>query len=514
MQTIRRNDPCPCGSGKKYKKCCLSKNDNSPFLTKANTVCLAIVAILLVSVFLRFYGFQKPHGLTFDEGLYSEFIAEQLMKDPLNYSTQEAYRYQTSLGGNIPKYLDRPLFKHPPLYNYFIALSYKLFGSSHLSAVSVSIMFGSLMILIVFLLGRELYDDRVGILAAFFLCIDPVHWICSEKIWMETTMSFFMLAAVYLFVLGQKRKVYMVLSGLSVGLAMLTKYPGALAFLAIISFAMFFDRSLFKQKYFWVLCFVSILVFSPWIIWNWSVYDNLNDAFLSAHIVGAYWKKAIKILSEHKGFLSGFSVLAVFLFIIRNKISSFFGDKPSASMALARRRLIPVLGILVFICAYLASQLFRDVFKGIFIWTDTFRVGWVYPFAGESWHFYIKRLNEFSPTYLFSFFSIFFIFGKNRGDRLLILTSILILAAFSLIGSYQSRYILPAIPFLLLLSARWLVWAYDKLVQNNDVTTTTPNAQAYRALLNISLMGVVVYFIIKTLRTGWLLAIGPDFGYF
>ncbi|UCH82539.1 MAG: SEC-C domain-containing protein, partial [Nitrospiraceae bacterium] len=24
MQT-GRNDPCPCGSGKKYKKCCLSK---------------------------------------------------------------------------------------------------------------------------------------------------------------------------------------------------------------------------------------------------------------------------------------------------------------------------------------------------------------------------------------------------------------------------------------------------------------------------------------------------------
>ena len=23
MEKIKRNDPCPCGSGKKYKKCCL-----------------------------------------------------------------------------------------------------------------------------------------------------------------------------------------------------------------------------------------------------------------------------------------------------------------------------------------------------------------------------------------------------------------------------------------------------------------------------------------------------------
>ena len=28
VKTIGRNDPCPCGSGKKYKKCCLSKNKN------------------------------------------------------------------------------------------------------------------------------------------------------------------------------------------------------------------------------------------------------------------------------------------------------------------------------------------------------------------------------------------------------------------------------------------------------------------------------------------------------
>lgn len=26
MSKIKRNDPCPCGSGKKYKKCCMNKN--------------------------------------------------------------------------------------------------------------------------------------------------------------------------------------------------------------------------------------------------------------------------------------------------------------------------------------------------------------------------------------------------------------------------------------------------------------------------------------------------------
>jgi len=29
---VGRNDPCPCGSGKKYKKCCMNKNQKFPFL--------------------------------------------------------------------------------------------------------------------------------------------------------------------------------------------------------------------------------------------------------------------------------------------------------------------------------------------------------------------------------------------------------------------------------------------------------------------------------------------------
>ena len=28
MSTIGRNDPCHCGSGKKYKKCCMAKDES------------------------------------------------------------------------------------------------------------------------------------------------------------------------------------------------------------------------------------------------------------------------------------------------------------------------------------------------------------------------------------------------------------------------------------------------------------------------------------------------------
>jgi hypothetical protein len=38
-----RNDPCPCGSGKKYKHCCVNKSASVPILQK-----LLIASVLLV----------------------------------------------------------------------------------------------------------------------------------------------------------------------------------------------------------------------------------------------------------------------------------------------------------------------------------------------------------------------------------------------------------------------------------------------------------------------------------
>ena len=32
---VRRNDPCPCGSGKKFKKCCATKTRENPAELKA-----------------------------------------------------------------------------------------------------------------------------------------------------------------------------------------------------------------------------------------------------------------------------------------------------------------------------------------------------------------------------------------------------------------------------------------------------------------------------------------------
>jgi hypothetical protein len=45
MAHTGRNDTCPCGSGKKFKKCCEAKQQNS----RSNNVMLIVVGLLMAA---------------------------------------------------------------------------------------------------------------------------------------------------------------------------------------------------------------------------------------------------------------------------------------------------------------------------------------------------------------------------------------------------------------------------------------------------------------------------------
>ena len=57
---IGRNDPCPCGSGKKYKQCCLTKtlgmSIQSKILLSLGGVIVLVCIVLLISSIRNFEG--------------------------------------------------------------------------------------------------------------------------------------------------------------------------------------------------------------------------------------------------------------------------------------------------------------------------------------------------------------------------------------------------------------------------------------------------------------------------
>lgn len=480
----------------------------SPFQTFA----IVILLILIIAGFiLRNSGFHQPHLLTFDEDVYAH-LGLQLKENPLNYDpglVKAQIQSQLPPRYPMPGYLNEPFFKHPPLFPWLISISYffKLKPFPYMSAIMVPMLLGVLTIALVFLFAKMLYDYRVGLLAAFFLTIDPLHWLCSEKIWMETTLVLFMLLALFFFFRGISHSRYLLLSGLVAGLAMLTKYTGVIVPIFIFLFALLYKEELLFKRDFWLSFIIAIAVFSPWLIWNYRVYGGL---FLKHIMQVSVISKAFDRFQEYKTLMLLSSVACTFLLILRlvaPKFTPIIREKIN-TLFKGIKFLLPVAITIVFIAAFFYLS-FRQGFKNMLIYNHLPLTGWnMGIFWKQPWCFYFTRMLELSPIYLFSFFSaIFFSFKNNQKDSLLIFSAFIMVLFFVLWKNWQSRYILPAVPILLILASRFQIWLWDRL-------KTQPSTTLRLKVSKLAFLAIIGYFILKTINVGIHLALSNNINYF
>ena len=62
--TVGRNDPCVCGSGKKYKLCCQKKGGSAPESSTSKTIMYVIAAVLLGGLALIVISLVAGDGLS------------------------------------------------------------------------------------------------------------------------------------------------------------------------------------------------------------------------------------------------------------------------------------------------------------------------------------------------------------------------------------------------------------------------------------------------------------------
>lgn len=62
MATPGRNDPCPCGSGKKYKHCCQDKTSwtDNRLVTGAGIAALIVISLILIGVAVSNFSSDAP----------------------------------------------------------------------------------------------------------------------------------------------------------------------------------------------------------------------------------------------------------------------------------------------------------------------------------------------------------------------------------------------------------------------------------------------------------------------
>jgi 4-amino-4-deoxy-L-arabinose transferase-like glycosyltransferase len=149
-----------------------------------------------------------------------------------NFYVESTLRMVESGDYITPVYHEKKRFAKPILYYWMVVSSYEIFGISLSSARLPSVLFGTLSIGLVFLLACRLFDIRVGLFSAFILPSIYLHFQISRWSTTDMALSFFVLLALYFFVLlfqtNFQKYIYAYLFYLSLGLGFMVKGPPAI----------------------------------------------------------------------------------------------------------------------------------------------------------------------------------------------------------------------------------------------------------------------------------------------
>ena len=130
------------------------------------------------------------------------------------------------------------------LWFAFTSIIYNIFGLTQLTSRLAALIFGSFSILVLYLLTREFFNEKISLIAAFLLAIAPFHikYTVAE---MDVMAMFFVLLGMFLFIRALKsdKLRYFVISGIFIGLAIYTKVYPLLFIPSLLLFFIYYKRN-------------------------------------------------------------------------------------------------------------------------------------------------------------------------------------------------------------------------------------------------------------------------------
>jgi len=274
--------------------------ENSSWLSKhVDAVC--VVAILAFSATL-FINLGSGHLVAADEQTYSQWAFHMIKTG--DYLTPWAFGALFWVG-------------KPPLVVWLMAISYQIFGVTNFAARFWSPIFGALSLILVYFLGKKLYNPYVGFLSAVVLGTLTTFYQYSRLAMTDVPLVFFILGAVYFFVLSEKSESTSrnaAFGGLFFGLALMTKQIEALIILLILVLYLIATNKSLKflfTRSFTLFWGIGLLVFSPWLIYMAA---RFGSQFWQWYFVYDIFSRSVGVVENHAG-----SYLYYVNFLIRNE---------------------------------------------------------------------------------------------------------------------------------------------------------------------------------------------------
>ncbi|OGZ35523.1 MAG: hypothetical protein A3A94_02530 [Candidatus Portnoybacteria bacterium RIFCSPLOWO2_01_FULL_43_11] len=225
-----------------------------------------IILILFLAFVLLFFNLGKPDmegdqsAYAFRSIGYMDYLGSDKQTTPLQWFDE------------IPWWSKLSFHDHPPLVFIFQHFSIKIFGVSAFSARLPSALAGFLTIFFIYLIGRELYSKQVGLWSALVLTVSNyLIWI-SRTALLEAVAIFFIVLSIYFFIKAWSKTKYLFLWAVALGLAFLSKYTTFYLIPVYFIFILFKKRPWLKEKNFWLSLILIILIFSPVIFYNLTMF--------------------------------------------------------------------------------------------------------------------------------------------------------------------------------------------------------------------------------------------------
>ncbi len=285
----------------------------------------ALLGLLLAISVVKLYGWsserfkEKPYTtiLFIFLLMFSLFRIYYIQNGPLDLSPDEAHYWEWS------RRLDLSYYSKGPMIAYLIYLSTSISGDTVFGIRIMAVIFSALSSILLYSLGKNLYDEKVGLSSAILLQIVPLFSAFGVLFTIDSPFIFFWALSLFLFWKAVTRHSSLVtrhfywgLLGLAIGLGLLTKYTMAFFYPCAFLFLLLSKeyRRLLVTKGPYIAFIISLLVFSPVIIWN-ANYDWITFKHTAgqAHIAEGI-RISLKSFFEFLG--SQFGVITPLLLIL------------------------------------------------------------------------------------------------------------------------------------------------------------------------------------------------------
>ncbi len=170
-------------------------------------------------------------------------------------------------------------FDHPPMLGWLMQLtSLNLLLNHEFFLRSGSLIFMTINTVLIFKIGKLVKNERVGFYSALLYNTSIYSAIITGIfILPDTPQNLFWIISMWLILNiinlepdTLKARKLMLLTGLTIGLGMISKYTSVFLWVGIITYIMFYDRRWLRQFSLYMSLIISLLCFFPVLYWNFS----------------------------------------------------------------------------------------------------------------------------------------------------------------------------------------------------------------------------------------------------